>query len=91
MRKAPTLLCADLNSTPWSPYFTDLLSGTGLLNGRQGFGVLATWNALWPRMAAIPIDHCLVSPNVAVRGLRYGPRVGSDHLPLIMDVAINQR
>ena len=91
MHDAPMVLCADLNSTPWSPFFTDLLSGTGLRNSRQGFGVLATWNADWPRMAAIPIDHCLVSPDVAVRSLRYGPRVGSDHLPLIVDVAINRR
>lgn len=89
-RKAPEILCADLSTGPWSPYFVDLLDGTGLRNARQSFGIQATWNANWPRLMTLPIDHCLTSPDIAVRSLRRGPRVGSDHLPLIADLSVSK-
>jgi endonuclease/exonuclease/phosphatase (EEP) superfamily protein YafD len=37
----------------------------------------------------IPIDHCLVSPSVAIVDRRVGPPVGSDHLPVFVDFAIS--
>ncbi|WP_421656253.1 hypothetical protein [Leptothermofonsia sp. ETS-13] len=39
-------------------------------------------------LIAIPIDHCLISPELTVTGIWTGPNVGSDHLPLITDLAI---
>jgi endonuclease/exonuclease/phosphatase (EEP) superfamily protein YafD len=38
--------------------------------------------------AGIQIDHALVSPGVQVRNFRRGPRVGSDHLPVVVDLAL---
>jgi endonuclease/exonuclease/phosphatase (EEP) superfamily protein YafD len=32
----------------------------------------------------VPIDNCLVSPDVAVLERRYGEDAGSDHFPLII-------
>jgi endonuclease/exonuclease/phosphatase (EEP) superfamily protein YafD len=89
-RQAPAILCGDLSTSPWSPFFVDLLDGTGLLNSRQGHGLEATWNASWPRLMTLPIDHCLTSPDIAVLALRRGPRVGSDHLPLLVDLAVSK-
>lgn len=83
---SPLVLCGDLNLTPWSPYFGDLLRGVGLRHAARGFGLLPTWNANLPSFLGLPIDHCLVTPDVGVRGARRGPHIGSDHYPLIVDL-----
>jgi endonuclease/exonuclease/phosphatase family metal-dependent hydrolase len=36
----------------------------------------------------IPIDHCLVSPDIDVLRMRTGRNIGSDHLPIIVDMTI---
>jgi endonuclease/exonuclease/phosphatase family metal-dependent hydrolase len=36
----------------------------------------------------IPIDHCLVSSDIRVITLRTGRNIGSDHLPIIVDMVI---
>ena len=87
---APRILIGDLNVTMWSPYYADLERETGLRNARRGFGVRPTWPTqlrLLPFLM-IPIDHCLVSPEITVTDLRAGPAIGSDHLPVIVDLAI---
>ena len=68
---------------------THLMRQTGLDNARKGFGLLPTWPAFmpWPFLR-IPIDHCLVSPDIRVIRMRTGRTIGSDHLPIIVDMAI---
>jgi endonuclease/exonuclease/phosphatase (EEP) superfamily protein YafD len=90
-RRGALVLCGDLNVTPWSPFFRDLLQTTGLRDSRQGFGIQPTWTTRLPRLLAIPIDHCLASSDLAVQGVRFGPQIGSDHLPLLVEVAIATR
>ncbi len=77
----PKIVAGDFNSTPFSPFFRDLLRDTGLRDGRRPFGLHYTWPAL-PVPVWIAIDHCLVSDNVLVTRAATGPPVGSDHLPL---------
>jgi endonuclease/exonuclease/phosphatase (EEP) superfamily protein YafD len=84
----PVVVLGDLNSTSWSAHFFTLLDGTRLRDSRQGFGVQPSWPA-WSPLVRIPIDHCLVSPEIAVRGRFIGRDVGSDHYPVVVDVAIN--
>lgn len=83
-QSAPTILAGDLNVTDFSPYFHDLLTVSGLRDSRQGRGVQASWGP-FPGLE-IAIDHCLVSPLVAVRSRRIGPHLGSDHRPVIIDL-----
>ncbi len=85
----PRVVIGDFNVTLWSPYFSRLLAESRLVNARVGFGILPTWPA-WHRTALlmIPIDHCLVSQGIEVRDLRVGPRIGSDHLPLIAELSV---
>jgi len=86
---APKILVGDLNTSLWSPYYTDLIRHTGLHNARQGFGLLPTWPTYMPvRVGMIPIDHCLVSPDIWVFHMRTGWNIGSDHLPIVVDMEI---
>lgn len=82
----PKLLIGDLNTTMWSPYFSDLVKGSGLRDARLGFGLQASWPMPLPAPLRIPIDHCLVSDDISIQGIRIGARTGSDHRPLIVDV-----
>jgi endonuclease/exonuclease/phosphatase (EEP) superfamily protein YafD len=86
--QGPRALLGDLNATPWSPYFQDLLVRSSLRDVREGAGLLPTWPAQLPFFLRIPIDHCLVSREVRVRSVRTGPRTGSDHLPLVVELGL---
>jgi len=83
-QREPVVLVGDLNSSSWSPAFQEFLRDAGLRDTRLGRGVQPTWPA-WLPMAQIPIDHALVSPGVRVHGRFVVGRVGSDHLPIVLD------
>lgn len=85
--EGPRVLIGDLNTTMWGHHYDELIRQTGLTNARYGFGVLPTWPLRLP-FAAIPIDHCLVSEEFSVSDARTGPDIGSDHRPLIVDLAL---
>ena len=44
----------------------------------------------WSPALRVPIDNCLVSGGLVVRGRHDGPSVGSDHFPLVVDLAIRR-
>jgi endonuclease/exonuclease/phosphatase (EEP) superfamily protein YafD len=82
------LLLGDLNSTPWSPRFQKLLHDTGLVDSARGYGIQTTWPLfLYP--LRIPVDHCLISTDLRVSARQIGGDVGSDHLPLLVDIALD--
>jgi endonuclease/exonuclease/phosphatase (EEP) superfamily protein YafD len=80
------ILLGDMNRTEGSPYFADFLRESGLRDSRLGFGSQPSWPT-WS-FYRIPIDHAFVSGDLAVVGRRLGPAIGSDHLPLILDVTL---
>jgi endonuclease/exonuclease/phosphatase (EEP) superfamily protein YafD len=81
------ILTGDLNTSIWAGSYRALEENTGLRNTQRGFGILPTWPTFMP-LAMIPIDHALVSENIGVVETRTGPRIGSDHLPLIVTVVL---
>ncbi len=83
----PRVLVGDLNITMWAHHYRELESVSGLRNTRLGHGVAPTWPRRLP-FAAIPIDHCLVSGELIVLDTRAGRANGSDHLPLLIDLAL---
>jgi endonuclease/exonuclease/phosphatase (EEP) superfamily protein YafD len=77
--KGPILVLGDLNATPSSPHFRRFVSASELAPARA----LPTWPSfLGP--VGIPLDHVLYR-GLCIRDVRLGPRVGSDHLPLVVD------
>jgi endonuclease/exonuclease/phosphatase (EEP) superfamily protein YafD len=72
LESGPVLLIGDLNVTPWSPYFRELLRDSALNDGRQGFGVQPTWPVQFLPFR-IPIDHCLISPSITILQWMRGP------------------
>jgi endonuclease/exonuclease/phosphatase (EEP) superfamily protein YafD len=82
----PVLIAGDFNLTPWSPYFDRFIEQSGLKDCALGQGWLATWPAQAPPLR-IRIDHCFASHHWQVQRVRVGPRLGSDHLPVIVDLS----
>lgn len=85
--KLPVLVIGDLNATMWSPVLTELMEAANLRNVRRGFGLVATW-PVWFTPLMIPIDHGLYTPGLTIHNVRSGPAIGSDHLPLIIELSI---
>jgi endonuclease/exonuclease/phosphatase (EEP) superfamily protein YafD len=80
-----TLLLGDLNTTPWSPFHDRLERSSGLRNGARGLGLYPSWPAGFLPLR-IPLDHFLLSPGLHVASLELGPDVGSDHLPVLLEI-----
>ncbi|TAL39740.1 MAG: hypothetical protein EPN97_01920 [Alphaproteobacteria bacterium] len=82
------VVLGDLNASPWCPAlqrFTHALPG--MRNARAGRGLFLSWPTFLPFFMRIPIDHTLVSDNIAVTDYRLGPDIGSDHFPVIATLA----
>jgi len=88
-RKQPgeVVVVGDLNITPFSPYFGDLLAASGLADSSRGHGIHATWSTRIEWLG-LPIDHVLHSPDLVVVDRRVGPDVGSDHRAVVVDFGI---
>lgn len=83
----PCLVIGDFNIAPWSPHFQDLLADSKLRDTRRGWVVGATWPTHLPLLMT-PIDHALVSADINVIDRQVGPEIGSDHLPIVLDIAV---
>lgn len=86
----PVLVTGDFNLTPWSGFFDRFVEQSGLADCALGQGLLATWpSQVLP--VRIRIDHCFASSHWTVRNVDVGQRLGSDHLPMTMDLELIKR
>lgn len=96
MRNTPTpaLMVGDLNTSPWGASFQMLLDKSGLQNSMDGFGLQLSFPVFIPHhpkaqtFPIVAIDHVLASQHFMVLNRQLGPDVGSDHLPVIVDLAL---
>ncbi len=84
----PLIVAGDFNMTPWTDKLTGFTQTTGLKRCN-------TFHFTWPlHVHGIPllpfvaIDNIFASPGFAAISTKAGPRLGSDHRPVIADIAL---
>jgi endonuclease/exonuclease/phosphatase (EEP) superfamily protein YafD len=84
----PLIVAGDLNLTPWTDKLTGFTQATGLKRYN-------TFHFTWPLHARgltllpfVAIDQVFASPHFAKIATQAGPRLGSDHRPIIADIAL---
>lgn len=85
----PLVVVGDFNATPFCSIYRQIKGDR--IDSRYGHGWATSWPAdhfpkwlpLW-----IPIDHAFVSPDVRVISRVLGKEIGSDHLPLFVELEI---
>jgi endonuclease/exonuclease/phosphatase (EEP) superfamily protein YafD len=87
-REGPRVIMGDFNASPWSDSFRRLRTDTGLHNSQAGFGLELSYPAQASPLLQVSIDHLLHSSELAVADRRLGPPMGSDHLPLVVDLSL---
>lgn len=85
--RGPIVVAGDFNMSIWSPYYDRFISETKIVDVRDNRGIFPTYPAANP-VFRIPIDLCFVSQRMKVVHVQTGPNIGSDHLPLIVDLEI---
>jgi endonuclease/exonuclease/phosphatase (EEP) superfamily protein YafD len=83
----PVVIMGDFNATPWSRPYRRFLASSGLCDSRAGFGIQATFPAA-SVVLRIPIDHLLATCSVGIADRHVERDVGSDHLPIVLDLVI---
>ena len=84
------ILLGDLNLTPWSPLFEDLLAATGLQNAAAGRGLQPTWYR-WPVFPfGLLLDHGLHSRDLRCDRRSILAANGSDHRAVVFDFSVNE-
>lgn len=78
----PLVAMGDFNEAAWSLSAQEFRRVGGYVDPRRGRGFFSSFHAEHPMIRA-PIDQVYVTADVAVVGIALGPRVGSDHFPLI--------
>ena len=78
------IVVGDFNTSSFSNQF-NRLTENDLKDSRIGFGLLPTWPAnFFPLQTTL--DHCLISENINVITRSAGENVGSDHLPISIEL-----
>jgi endonuclease/exonuclease/phosphatase (EEP) superfamily protein YafD len=87
-RTLPLVVAGDFNMSPW----TEKL---GRFERRSGLKRYNTFHPTWPMLRRgvpllplVAIDNVFASPQFAKIALMPGPRLGSDHRPIVADLAL---
>jgi endonuclease/exonuclease/phosphatase (EEP) superfamily protein YafD len=87
-RKLPLIVAGDFNMTPWTDQLQRFTEATGLSRYNK---FIFTWPMRWRKYPFVPlfaIDHVFASEAFAKISAWGGPRLGSDHRPVIADIAL---
>lgn len=82
------LVVGDFNAAPWGHVM-------GTIMQRGGVDVLTGWGGTWPSalpsQLRVPIDNMLAGPGLSFVSRRVLPTMGSDHLPVLAEIAVTDR
>jgi endonuclease/exonuclease/phosphatase (EEP) superfamily protein YafD len=79
------LLLGDFNGAPWGHIVRTIeqRGGVSVLTGEGG-----TWPSLFPPQMRIPIDHMMAGRGLSFVSRQVLPRIGSDHAPVLAEIAV---
>lgn len=87
-RKLPLIVAGDFNMSPWTEKLSRFEEATGLERYN-------TFHLTWPMqhgklrlLPLVAIDNVFASPDFARIATDAGPRLDSDHRPVIADIAL---
>lgn len=83
----PAIVAGDLNATQWSHAWRSFVSDTGFGDSTRGFGLQPSFPIDGNPLVRVQIYHLLHSDHLVTVDRRLGPRLGSDHAPLIVRLA----
>lgn len=86
--KKPVLVIGDFNTVSWSNVSVLFRKKSGLIDGRSGRGVLATFHAKYWFFRA-PLDLVFHSTSIFLKELNVLEYFGSDHFPILCTFSIN--
>lgn len=89
-RDHPAILAGDLNDVAWSRTTRRVQEIAGVLDPRVGRGVFSTFSADLPPGLRWPLDHVFVTPHFDLCHIDTLPDIGSDHLPLLVEVVLRE-
>ncbi len=84
-----TVIIGDFNATPWGATFDRLAEAGGPALAARPLGYWGTWPSAFPTALRLPIDNVILPAGATCGDQSIGPDIGSDHLPIIVDLALN--
>lgn len=84
-RRRPTIVAGDLSDVAWSDTTGLFQEISGLLDPRVGRTLLPTFLADLP-LLRWPLDYVFVSPGFTLLGMERLRDIGSDHLPILVEL-----
>jgi len=82
----PSIVIGDLNDVAWSYTAALFQRVSHMVDPRVGRGMFGTFHAEHP-LARYPLDHVFHTRDFTLNGLRVMPYTGSDHFPILVDLA----
>lgn len=84
----PVVVGGDFNVTQFSPVYEDMMTGSQLVDTMSISGLQNSWSKNISPAIRIPIDQIFISPEIQMINRTVGSENESDHLPIMVEVAL---